>query len=636
MAHGILHLQEIYKKKGREFIDKLFDTYVTINEKLDGSSFSVEKNTVSKQVEFFKRNTVSPISLVDRTLVKYYENPIAHFNSLSEDVINKLPAGWRFGFEYFINEKPQEIVYDRVPKNHLVLSYIHVKNGAGKILRTIQEKEELDHWADLLQVERSPIIFQGVLSDDQKIKVLEFLDTPFDKLTEKFKTESFVKYIVSVLNPELKKTVLNEDLTKPIEGIVFRFGSGDDNVVLAKMVDPMFFEMARQKVSDKDKDSVMNDIFYITLIDLANFLESLNFNKFKPRGRSFEERYINFICLAFNELIKEKGDYYEGVDFNEPPFMKKKEFDINLDFIPDQVTKDHIMKNDSFKKLFKIMLASFRKRKKKANGAFTQDVIRQFNGTVDKINNHLSQGLKESEIPTFGEFLSVKGGRRMEEEEEEEIEKTPTFAEFKSKMDLLNKEEEDAEEKKVNEIKVKGKRVNIIVGRFQPFHNGHMEMVGEMHSANGLPTVLIIVHPGHNRSGMSPLEESTVTSMLNNIRSESNGKVIDYKIVKRGYINDIVEAMRPQYEPILWGVGTDRVNGYKMQLELNYKKGNEIKLNDKFQIMETKRTMSGTDVRKAIEEDRFIDFQNMVPRTVQSMYTILRKDIEKYKQPVKL
>lgn len=633
---GIAHLQEIYKKKGREFIDKLFDSYVTINEKLDASAFAVEKNQVSKQVEFFKRNTESPISLIDRTLMRYYEKPISHFTSLSEDVINKMPAGWRFGFEYFINEKPQEISYDRVPKNHLVLSYIHVKNGAGKILRTMQEKEDLDQWADLLQVERSPIIFQGVLSDDQKIKVLEFLDTPFDKLSQKFKTESFVKYIVSVLNPGLKKTVLNEDLDKPIEGIVFRFGTGDNDVVLAKMVDPVFFEMAKQKVSDKD-ESTMNDIFYITLIELANFFETLNFNKLKPRGKTFEERYINFICQAFNYLVEEKGDYYEGVDFNEPSFMKKKEFDINLDFIPNQETKDNIAKSDSLKKLFKIMLASFRKRKKRANGAFTQEVIRQFNGTVDKINNHLSHGLKESEIPTFGEFLSVKGGRRMEEDEdEEEKEETPTFVEFKSKMELLSKAEEAEAAKKESEIKVKGKKVNIIVGRFQPFHNGHMEMVGEMHSVNGFPTVLIIVHPGHNKTGASPLEESTVTAMLNNVRADSNGKVIDYKVVKRGYINDIVEAMRPQYEPILWGVGADRVSNYKLQLELNYKKGNEVKLNDKFAIMETKRTMSGTDVRKAIEEDRFGDFKNMVPRMVQSMYTILRKDVEKYKQPAKI
>lgn len=636
---GISHLQEIYRKKGKEFIDKLFDSYVTINEKLDAGAFSMEKNPASKQVEFFKRNTSAPISLIDRTLVRYYEAPIAHFNSLTEDISSKLPVGWRFGFEYFATQQPQEISYDKAPKNNLVLSYIIVKNSAGKTVRTIQEKDELDEWADLLQVERSPIIFQGMLDDDQKVKILEFLDSPFDKLVEKFRTESFVKYIISVLNPALKKTILNEDLTKPIEGIVFRFGVGDgDDVVLAKMVDPVFIEMSKTKVSEKEE--LMNDIFYITLIDLANFFETLNMNKFKAKGKTFEERYINFMCQAFNKLIEDNGDYYADVDFNEPKFMKKKEFDINTDFVHNQETIDNINKCDSFKKLFKIMLASFRKKKKRASGALSIDVIKQFNGTVDKIHDFLAIGLRESEniemstaIPTFSDFLS--GRPRMEEdEEEEEVEEIPTFMDFKSKMDLINPVdplEEDEEAK----IKPKGKNVNIIVGRFQIFSNGHMNMANELYEMNKLPVVIVVVHPGHNKSGNSPLEESTVKSMFNNVRDDSKGKILDYKIIKRGYLSDVIEALRPQYEPVLWGAGEDRINDYKKQLELNNKKGNELKLTDKFQIMNTSRTMNSTDVRKVISEDKFGEFKSMVPKGVQGLYNLFRKDIEKNAKPVK-
>ena len=33
---GITHLLAIYKQKGRDFVDKLFDKFVTVNEKLDG------------------------------------------------------------------------------------------------------------------------------------------------------------------------------------------------------------------------------------------------------------------------------------------------------------------------------------------------------------------------------------------------------------------------------------------------------------------------------------------------------------------------------------------------------------------------------------------------------------------------
>lgn len=618
---GITHLLEIYKKKGRDFLDKLFDGYVTINEKLDASAFSIEKDPVSKEIGFYKRNANEAISLVDRTLMRYYEKPIAHFTSLTNDIMEKLPSGWRFGFEYFVNEQPQEISYDRAPKNGLVLSYIHVKNGAGKTLRTIQEKVELDAWADLLQVERSPILFQGQLNNDQKISILEFLDTPGEELSAKYKTDSFVKFIVSVLNPKIKKTLLNENLTKPIEGIVFRFGTDDNDVVLAKIMDPIFEEMAKQKVHDKEANK-MNDIFYMTIIDLANFIEGLNFKKFTPRGKTFEERYINFICQAFNELIAQKGDDYLDVDFNEPSFMKKEEFDLNTDFIKDQTTLSNILKNDSFKKLFKIMLSSFRKRKKKPVGVFTQEVIKQFNGTINKIQEHLAHGLRESEVPTFGQFLDIRG-REVEEDvdEEDTLVETPvpSFSDFKSMV--VNTEPVEGEKIKPS----KGKRVNIVVGRFQPFHNGHMKMVEELSAANKLPCVVVIVHPGNNKSGNSPFNESTVLTMLNNIKGDTSGNIIDHRLVKRGFINDIMESLRPQYEPVLWGVGNDRLDDYKKQIQLNYTKSNELKLDADFAIMETRRLFNGTDVRQSIKEDKFADFKRMVPKSIVGLYPMFRK-----------
>lgn len=636
---GIAHLNEIYKKKGKDFLDKLFDSYVTINEKLDASAFAVEKNPVSKKIEFFKRNTVNPISAVDRTLVRYYEAPIEHINGLDEKILNKLPSGWRFGMEYFANTNPQELIYDKAPKNGLVLSYIHVKNAAGKIVRTIQDKAELDKWADLLQVERAPIIFQGVLNEDQRIKILDFLDTPHDDLTKKFKTESFVKYIISMLNPRMRSTVLNKDLEKPIEGIVFRFGSDDNDVVLAKMVDPIFTQMAQNRVNETD--DAPNDIYYMTLIDITNYIENLNFKKFKPKGRNFDDRYVNFICELFLKFIEDKGDDYKDVNFYEPAYMKKKEFDINRKMIPNERVLEVIDSNDSFKKLFKIMLASLRKHKKKANNFFSQEVIRQFNGTIDKINQHLTQNLRESlneaDAPLFGEFIAQRGRTEVEEDEEdldgEEVESgdDADIKGFKTTMDLLSAPGEDKDE--VKKKKKKGKKVNIIVGRFQPFHNGHIKMVKELNGANGLPVVIVAVHPGHNKSGNSPFTMSTLRTMLGNIAKDTDSVVIGYRLVGRGFIQDIVNSLRPEFEPILWGAGPDRINDYKKQLELNFKRDNELDLDEKFEVMETQRMMSGTDVRKFIDEDKFGEFKNLVPKTVQGLYPILRNDIHNSKEP---
>lgn len=641
---GITHLTDIYRKKGKEFINKLFDNFVTINEKIDGSAFSVEKSYISNELEFFKRNNRTPISMIDRTLAQFYERPIAHFEGLDVKTMSKMLPGWRFGFEYLSSDTPQEISYDRVPQNHLILSYIHVKNRQGKIVRTIQDRQELDKWAETLQVERSPIIFQGVLNDDQKLAIMDFMDTHKDDLAAKFKTESFIKYIISVLNPKLKKTLLNADLTKPIEGVVFRFGSDDKDVTLAKMVDPIFHEISKSKVAQR---SGGNDIYHITLLDIMNFIDNENFNRHKAKGRTYEERYISFISSVFNAIVDEMGDEYEDMDFDEPDYLKKPEFDLNDRFIKDPVTLSHIDRAPGLKKLYKIMLASFKSKRRKVMGIFSQEVLNQFNLTVDAINQHVmlksNKIVNESEIPLFGEFLNTRGRSVEDEENEEEdeneiafddVEETEDFdvADFRGKMNDITEEEEENTSKKKEKI---GKKVNMIVGRFQPFHNGHMEMVNELYAANKKPIVIIAVHPGHNNSGSSPFSISTMRSILSNLKADADGKICDYRIVGRGFIGDVVDALRPEYEPIIWGVGPDRVNGYQKQLELNYMRKNELKLDEHFTMMETKRYMSGEDVREKIFNDHFGAFKDMVPKSVQTAYTLLRNDIVKYEQPKK-
>ena len=99
------------------------------------------------------------------------------------------------------------------------------KNKRMNLLRLKMDKEELDKWADILDIERPPIIFQGKLTDEQKEKILDFVYTPLDELVGKFKTASFTKYIINVLNPTLKTSFLRDSADKDIEGIVFHHKS---------------------------------------------------------------------------------------------------------------------------------------------------------------------------------------------------------------------------------------------------------------------------------------------------------------------------------------------------------------------------------------------------------------------------
>lgn len=619
---GIPHLSNIYKEKGRDFIKSLFSKRVTINEKLDASAFGVERNPISGGFDFYKRNSKNPITKIDRTLMRYYEKPIEYFNSFDKKTVDRVPFGWRFGMEYFANERPQLISYDRVPKNNLVLSYIHVKDSSGKVLRTIEDKAELDGWARVLGIEEPPIIFQGFLSEEQKDKILSFLDTPAHELIGRFKSSSFANYIISVLNPGLAKTTLNNDLQKNIEGIVFRFGEGEEQVP-AKIVDPVFELLHRQK-NDSSDDA--GDVYYITILDMMNFISLKNLQRYKVRGKTYEDRYISLICKLFNDFVESKGKDYTNIDFAEPDYLKKPEFDVNYDMITDERTLELVRYNDVNKKLFKIMLASFRKRRKKQVGIFTQGVLLQFNSTVSKIEDLITGAIKENEIPTFGEFLAQTGRNIMIEEDElDELEKEgesemkELTQAFKSFEDVIVEDDENED--------TSTKKVNIVVGRFQPFHNGHLRMIKDLRDANGLPCVVVIVNTG-NRTERSPFDQDLVKSMV--MACGEADLIIDCVVIKRGFIQDIVAALKAGgYIPMLWGSGSDRSEDYKKQVELNFKQKNKLKLPENFQIMETSRKMSGQDVRLALKEERYEDFKKMTPKPVHGFYMVLVDAIKK-------
>jgi hypothetical protein len=329
---GINHLYDLYNKKGKEFVDQLFNTYVTVNEKMDGSAFTFERDKETGKFKFYRRDQRNPITLVDRTLMKYYEKPIQYIESLPPHILEQIPRGWRFGLEYFANTKPVEITYDRIPKNHLLLSYVHEYGDDGKIKKTIQDKGELDNWADLLGVDRAPIIFQGYLTDDQKDKITDFLRTPFEGLVQKFKTQSFVRYIISTLNPKLTKTALNDDLDKDVEGIVFRFGepSKENEPVLAKMVDPVFTQMAKDK-SIKQREDKPSDFLGIALMDVMNFILERGLDDFRVDGDSEDERFKNKINFIY--FVDANG---VGWDAGGTSILKTNTFDEPI-FIPQNL-----------------------------------------------------------------------------------------------------------------------------------------------------------------------------------------------------------------------------------------------------------------------------------------------------------
>lgn len=394
-------LREVFRKEGLQFIHKLFDNFVIISEKLNATRFCFEKDEEGN-LHFYKKD--GKITSIDRTLSRLYENPINYIESLPEEVIQKLPSGYRFGFRYFHDTKPINISYDKLPMNGLVLT--DIQNSKGK---TVDDISILNPISDLLLVEKPPVIWYGKLDNSQKTRLLDYLRTPEDQLEKKFQTDSFTKYIISILNPEIKKTALNNDIEKPIDSIMFKFLSDDrKEVIYAKAVDPIIQQLNRTNEEEREPQ----DMYSIILSDIIEFVKLKGIEKYKIKESDLEKRYTELICLIFNDYVKKYGYRYEGVEIDKLSFSNTPQFSLNTGLIDNMETRDLLKDSTINKNIFKIMMTAFQKPKKKPVGIMTQLIVDDLKDISTKIKTKIENtdpgAIKDSTMPTFEEWSIEK------------------------------------------------------------------------------------------------------------------------------------------------------------------------------------------------------------------------------------
>lgn len=603
---GIKHLREIYEKRGDEFLTSLLNHHVIINEKMDGAYFGAQKEQ-NNTFRCFKRN--GELSYIDRVLMNYYNPAIDHFESLSKEIRDEIPHNYRFGMEFFTRKDVLSIDYDRLPKNNLILSYIHVIDESGKTVKTIQCKDELNKWADLLMIERPPIVFEGKLNDEQKEQILDFIYLPLEEAVDKYKVKSFTKHIINVLNPKMKATFLRESLDKDIEGLVFRFYNENEanpnkRVFLAKMVDPLFEQKMKEKASKRDRKA--DDYLWLIVIDLMNHIESYNpsdLSNFKFNKENPSKRYIELVNHIFKGFIDANGKKYKGVDLNTPEFLQSQDFDVNYDLVGDESVIDIIKTDDNYKEIYRVLLNFFRKKRSRTTAKFfTPSLMKQLNNQVEKIRRiTYNESLYESEFPSFKEFLGNGG-------------------------DLYGSLDEYEEKG----APIKSRKANIMVGRFQPIHLGHIKSAQELKSKNGLPVVFVVVK-GNKPNKKSPIQKATIMQMMNKVKNEYPDLIAEVVFAKTGFIENILKAIRPNFEPVHWGCGADRFKDYQLQLDYIKRKNLNLNLKKDFKLVELPRFGSATDVRNAIENEDFAGFKKLTPTSIHSHFYNLKKELENFK-----
>lgn len=595
---GINNLREVYEKKGESFLTGLLNNYVIINEKVDGAFFGVKK-THEDTFKYFKKS--GEITYVDQVLMKYYNPALTHFNNMPEEKRQRIPADFFFGFEYFTRGDSKSVKRSELPKNGLILSYIQRLDASGKPTETLQSKEELTRWANYLDVEAPPIIFEGKLDDEQKSKILEFVYTESSNLEEKFKTTSFTKYIISILCPEDK----TEDITNSeLDTIIFRFYGGDNSeAFLAKLVDPIF----QQRTSEnKPKVNSSQDYIWLIVIDLMNHFEMYDIDQLREmidEDGTFEEKYIDLINKIFKDFLKDYSVKYDGLALEVPEYLKRPEFELDLNLVRDPETVDLIGKNETNTEIYKILLNFFRKvRKKSSAGFFTPDMVSQLNLIVSKIKNIImGDAVYEGLFPSFSQFIG-----------------SPSDYFALSEVEYAKKAEEIKDPVKVN----------ILIGSFQPVTLGHIKAAEALKKKNGNKTVFVAIK-GEGQSKKSPFTLATTKVMLNKVQQEYSTLIEGIRIIPSGQLAEIIKSLRPDYEPILWGTTDRRMKDYAIQMDYIKKRDVPLRISKDFKLVELPSFVKSEEIIDLIKGSEFEQFKKMVPETIVSEFFNLQKEVGK-------
>jgi len=585
-------LQGLYNEKGKEFIAKLFNKRLIIKEMIDGTKIRIKK--VDKSLVFYKGNDKNPINIIDRTVMVYYENLINHFKTIESEIIDYIPLNWEFEFRY-LNQNKITVKYDNLPLNYLILTSIRIIDSSNKF-QVIDDIQILEKWSKLLQVDNNGIIFDGRLNNNQKQQIFDFLETDEEDLINLFKSTSFIRYIISILNIPIKSTLLNNSLDNMIEGVLLEFKDGLKTYTV-KLEDPLYTEQILQN-RDKQKP---NDTYQIILLDLIAFLSNYSFDNIHLTEQSPERRYIEMISKIFNDYIKKNMFKYIGMDFQTPEFAQNDEFKLNTKFITNKVTANYLT-NEYLHDLFKIILSSFKKKRKYSTDLLSAETITVINKTIDIIQDKINSNQSSNKVLDFKSYINSNN------DSQNNIFENLTF-----------------ESLSLNSIVHGTKKVNIFVGRFQPFTLGHIKVLKKLHKANGLDVVILIVRGQKHDFQKRPFSEKIQMQLFKAIKSEYKF-IEDAIIIHNAAPDTIFNALRPKYEPVLWGVGTDRVDSYSKMINKYKSELNSIEDFNTYEIKRDDNNISATKVRQAIIDDDEESFKSNTPKSMHKFFKKL-KDI---------
>ncbi len=415
----------------QKLLDELVNNEITVIEDVqgsricvnwDGENFTIKPKSISND----------PINLVDLAMQNYYNPVIKYLESLDIRVKGLLNKRWYFIFEYFPDNQPANIQYQKLPKNNLVLTSI------CKVAKYDYTLEELDEYARLFDVDLLPIIFKGKLSQRMIEAIKYFINTGEDDLEYVFGEKSFAFFFYKILNPASDNSFLmdGDNFQDNVEKLIIRV---QDKDISFEILNPLY-----KRISDSNSTEFV-EIYTLILVNFLNFCQSINMDDIKLKGEKKDEVYIYLMCKLYNIYVSEVKEDLLNFEFVIPDFFDKEKFKINKELISNKLTKEYIDESDKLEYIFKVMLGSFNKKRKKPLGVFTDNTVILFNTFVDSINAYIEKYLNKiheveltrAGLLDFGDFFEIKYDTDAEGEVYPDVygefEKEPTESKKKGK-----------------------------------------------------------------------------------------------------------------------------------------------------------------------------------------------------------
>jgi len=336
----------------------------------DGTKFEIKPKSLNND----------PLNFVDLAIQNFYGFIFQYLHTLPDYVTNLLSTSWWFCFEYFPDLQPAHIEYKKIPKNNLILTCI-VKGTKYKY-----NYSEIVEYAKLFDADPLPVIFMGKLNEKQLEIINLFLHTSEEDLEFVFGENNFAYFFYKILNPKIENSFLMNDFNENLEKIIIRINGNDEHSF--EILNPSY-----EKMNLSNKTEYL-ETYSLILLNFLEFLQLIDFEKIKLKEITKDELYIELISSIFNEYIENIKKELKDWNLSIPSFFTEDKFKINTFLLKNKFTIDLIKSDDKIEYLFKLILSSFNKKKKKAIGIFNEKTTELFNKEVDKISNFLDNVLK--------------------------------------------------------------------------------------------------------------------------------------------------------------------------------------------------------------------------------------------------